>query len=322
MLTTTRSLLPNSLRTLAGAALLCLAGTAAAMPVSEYSLILFGDLQARHTHIHDRALIGGNVSGGATFATEVSDRSTSDVTVRIGGDLKGSGYGVQSGYMEIGGSDSNTGTMQCNGNIFTSTGASCVRQNPAVKNLVADLEHQLQRDTLNIASLTANGDVTGSGDHRQLHYIGSESVAVFELQGNALLDQNNNWSIHSNADTVIINVSGKNIANKGGVNIHTNGSNVVWNFYEAENIDFGHLRLEGFVLAPHADVTAHTYLGGLAAVSYEGHGHIGGQRFNGIDLPSSPTAPAVAVSEPPLWTMLLLGAGLLAMGLRRRLRTA
>lgn len=332
MLTTTRSLLPNSLRTLAGAALLCLAGTAAAMPVSEYGLIVLENLEAS-VKVGSNTFVGGNVTGNHADFGRSLDRSTQGRSAEIAGNLNGT-ITVGAGYVAVGGND-HTSNLNCNGNGFGQ--GRCLQLDSSLQSRALDLKNQLYDDTLNISRLDSNGEVVSQGNSRILHYSGSESVAVFELSGETLFKQNSNWSLAAgDAETVIINVSGKAIGHGGGVHfsqgfgagsdsINVGASNILWNFHEAESIDFGNTVFTGSVLAYNAAIANLNHLyGSLAVTSYArgDNGQIHNYHFNGIDLPSSPTAPAVAVSEPPLWTMLLLGAGLLVMGLRRRMRTA
>ena len=125
-------------------------------------------------------------------------------------------------------------------------------------------------------------------------------------------DTTANWG---DAETVIINVSaGSDLANEivvgGGVNMNNgfNGSeafsNVLWNFYNAENIDFNSLAVKGSVLAPLATTSGGaSFDGSFAAVSYTGAREFHNYVFN-YETPSAP--PVVSVPEPPTIAVLAL----------------
>lgn len=330
MRTATRSLLSKPLHALAGGALLCLATAAAALPVSNYGLIVLEDLAAS-VKVDSNAFVGGNVTGNHADFGRSMDRSTAGRSAEIAGNLSGT-ITVAAGYVAIGGNN-RTSNLNCNGSGMGQRG--CLQQDPSLSGRTLDLKKQLFEDTLNIARLDSNGEVVSQGNNRRLQYSGSESVAVFELDGETLFRQNSQWSLEAGeADTVIINVRGAAVGHGGGVhfgagfNSVADGtgvgpSNILWNFHEAESIDFGNTVVYGSVLAHNAVIANLNRLYGSLAVRSYGrgdNGQIHNYRFSGFDLPS--TTPVVAVSEPRSWTLLLLGAGLLAVGLRRRLRAA
>lgn len=325
MLTATKFVVKKGLNVLASAALLGLASTASAMPMSDYGLILLGDLNANNLHVQNRAFIGGNVTGGGVEFGSRLDKSTRENSAEIAGNLN-AGANVGAGYLVIGGSN-NASYLNCNGNGFGQRG--CVVQDSSLKARVSNLTSQLHADTLNISRLESNGDLIANGNQKTLRYTGSDNIAVFSLDGAQLFAQNSNWSLdHGSAETVIINVSGAALKNLGGVNFNNGfgaevggnnigASNILWNFYEADNIDFGSSRFNGSVLAPFADVVMwNNFDGSLAANSYRGAGQVQNYLFSGLNLPS-PAPVAVAVSEPSALLMLLAGLGLLGMARRR-----
>jgi choice-of-anchor A domain-containing protein len=135
-------------------------------------------------------------------------------------------------------------------------------------------------------------------------------------------------------DTLIINVSGKNI-NFDSLNygkresfdaLDMSASNILYNFFEAENITFSG-GIKGNILAPNANFTflQGDLSGQVIAKSWTGGWGAQANLWDGffvppVDLPPTPTTPpTVDVPEPS--SVLLLLCGLLALVIVRRTRT-
>lgn len=133
-------------------------------------------------------------------------------------------------------------------------------------------------------------------------------------------------------DTLIINVSGKNI-NFDSLNygqrenysaLDLSASHILYNFFEAENITFSG-GIKGNILAPNANFTflQGDLSGQVIAKSWTGGWGAQANLWDGffvppVELPSTPTTPPVKVPEPT--SIMLLLAGLLALVLIRRKR--
>lgn len=133
-------------------------------------------------------------------------------------------------------------------------------------------------------------------------------------------------------DTLIINVSGKNInfdslnygARENFAALNLSSSNILYNFFEAENITFSG-GFKGNILAPNANFTflQGDLSGQVIAKSWTGGWGAQANLWDGffvppVDLtpPPGPTPPVVSVPEPS--SLLLLLCGLVALIFIRR----
>lgn len=295
---------------------------ALALPLTDYNLILLGDLNSNSIHVYEKTFIGGDINGGgwSEFGARM-DKSTRENSLEVVGNLNG-GMHVQAGYAAYSGSNNLSG-VNCNGNGLG--GGACLSSGADLSGKAADLKQQLYSGSQEFASLLGSGDLFTNGNNKTLRYSGADQVAVFNLDGTSLFAQNSNWSLVAGAaKTVIINVSGTTIVNAGGVNmnngfaaqeggINLGANNILWNFYEATTINFGSMRMNGSVLAPYADVsTQNDFDGALAAKSYSGSGQVHNFLFNW-------TPPVeVEVSESSTLMLLLMGLGLISLVRLRR----
>ena len=133
-------------------------------------------------------------------------------------------------------------------------------------------------------------------------------------------------------DTLVINVSGKNIhfdslnygQRESFAALNMSASSILYNFFEAESITFSG-GIKGNILAPKADFTflQGDLSGQVIAKSWTGGWGAQANLWDGffvppVDIPPPTTPPQVSVPEPS--SVLLLLAGLLALALIRRKR--
>jgi choice-of-anchor A domain-containing protein len=314
----------RKLRSLLASVLVATSVPTFALPLTDYNLILLEDLNSQSIHVYGKTFVGGDIYAQAwlEFGSRL-DKSTQETSLEVVGNLNGQGMHVQAGYATWGG-ENNLGGSNCNGDNLS--GGKCLLSDADLNEKAADIANELYASSQEFASLLGNGDLFVNGNQKTLKYTGDDDIAVFNLDGTAIFSQNTSWALDAgSAQTVIINVSGKNIAYGGGVNL-TNGfsaradannigaSNILWNFYEAETINFDSMRVNGSVLAPYALVTMGNDIdGALAARSYSGRGQVHNELFNW-----TPPPPVTQVSESSTLMLLLMGLGLISLVRLRR----
>jgi choice-of-anchor A domain-containing protein len=282
-----------------------------------YNLILLEDYNFQGGDVQGQVLIGGdlNANGRAVeFGSRLANTDTAIDAVTIMGDVNANQIRVLNDNNLVYGGALNVSHVELNdGN----DGAAIYNANLSIDEVAASLH----ADSAYFASLSANGTYSDG----IFNYVGTDSVAVFNVSAGDIFAQNSNLSLNwGDAETVIINVSaGDAVANDivvgGGVNLNNgfNGSeafsNVLWNFYDAESIDFNSLAVKGSVLAPLATTRGGaSFDGSFAAVSYTGAREFHNYVFN-YETPSAP--PVVTVPEPP--TIAVLALFLLFLSFRR-----
>ena len=293
-------------------------------PLNDYNLILSGDfgVSGGSGHVHGKAFIGGNLNGmNPEFAQDEIYKSLTTDTLEVAGDLNANKLKVNGGGLGYGGTN-NLGTINCNGTPFGGS-TSCVHQVSGLDVKKTNLLNQLGAESNYYKSLGSSG-VVDISDVNQSKFVYSglaTDLAVFNISGSTLFGSRG-WDIDfGNAQKVVINVSGTNLNGLGSFNFlgnfgdKANYSNILWNFYEAENtLDLGR-RWDGSVLALNAAVDIYNDINGsLAAKSYIGNGQIHDYHWNY----TPPTPPKTDVPEPSSLLLSLFGLGLVLLGRARR----
>lgn len=283
-----------------------------------YNLVLLEDYNFSGGDVQGSSFIGGDLNAQgryAEFGSRLANTDTAIDAVTIVGDVNASGIRVLRDNNLVYGGALNASHVELNdgddGQLIYDSSLS-----------VADIANELYTDTAYYASLSANGTYSNG----VFNYAGTDDIAVFDVSAIDVFSQNSNLNLKwGSADTVIINVSangysGNDIAIGGGVNLN-NGftqligfSNILWNFYDAESIDFNGVAMKGSVLAPFADTSGGaSFDGAFAANSYTGAREFHNFVFN-YERPES----VVAVSEPYMGA--LVGLAFVGLLSRRRSR--
>lgn len=306
----------SKLLAVAGAA--SLSAMVSAGPLSDYNLILFGDLTTgSNVKVYGQALIGGDLKSGGEFGSHLVDPSFNATNnVEVIGNVTSPNLTIQNGYLGYGGTKA-IGNLNCNEAGMPQN--ACVRaldDVTAVSDKLESFYDQLSAESDFFRDYGVTGDVNGTA----LSYAGfATDLVVFNIAGADLFANNANWSLNfGNAANVVINVSGTNLSNPGSVNLSGNGfgtstySNILWNFYDATSLNLGN-GWKGNVLALDADVKIMNDIdGSLAAKSYTGSGQIHHYYWDY-------TPPETEVSEPSILILLMAALGMLGLTrLRRR----
>lgn len=253
---------------------------AAALPLSEYNLIVAGDFTHQSSSIGGKVFVGGNLIAKSSLdvGVDLDRRASFDSLVTVG-DIKGSGgwFNVQAGSVVYGGKVEKVG-FNLNGDRSVQT---------VSKGNQADLQNQrdsiiseLTSTSASYSQMTANGAVVAGENKVSLNYSGTSSTAVFNVNASDVFKQNSRLELNAgSAETVIINVSTAHLAGSagkiaydftapGGINF-TNGfaansnannlgaSNILWNFYDATQLSLqGMDTFRGSLLAMGANVTS------------------------------------------------------------------
>jgi choice-of-anchor A domain-containing protein len=282
--------------------------------LSEYSVITRGNFST-NSDVEGRTLVGGDFTGksSANFGIRLQNRvSKDDLVVRIAGDLvSGNPLNVNAGSVELGGSR--------NGRPINFNGGGSLISNPAadysliIKNL--DLASSLLQSygANSQALFIQNGQ---PGPYKFEAKPDVNGLAVFDIHADDLFGNSKVQQIEliaNGATQFLINVQGTDIRWSGGnmVGLFTQNAireALIWNFYEAEKIDFGSRNMMGQVLAPLAAVTASGNLdGSIFADTFATTSEVHLPGYNN---------KMVLIPEPSSALLLMLGG--LLLGLRRR----
>lgn len=296
-----------------------LSAMVSATPLSDYNLILFGDLNtSSNVKVYGKALIGGSLNSSGEFGSHLSDVSFNATNnVEVLGNVSSPNLTIQNGYLGYGGSKS-ISNLNCNeAGIAQNT---CVRALGAagtveVADKLNDFYTELSAESDFYRDFTQVGTVSGT----TLSYTGlATDLVAFNIAGSDLFANNANWQLNfGNAANVVINVSGIGLSNPGSVNLSGSGftsstySNILWNFYDATSLNLGN-GWKGNVLAVDADVKIMNDIdGSLAAKSYTGAGQIHHYYWDY-------TPPTKEVPESGSLALLFTGLALLGLSRIRR----
>lgn len=260
--------------------------------------------------------VGGNFSGNMNLS--------SGNVLNIGGNasgVNGTGGATVNAGGTIGGNQ-NGAAFNANKGI----GWNADSTSGATGGMLTTLREDLEALSGQLAGLTLDANpssITMGGQGPIFNAVGgTNGYALFNFSA-AQFGNEINFNLSDPGLTVIVNVAGKdidwNMNAVGGYNASLN-QNVIWNFFEAETVDFNRI-VHGSVLAPFAAISNMTPIEGSVvarAMKMGGEVHLG--TYNGDGVPFDP--PSGAVPEPATWAMLILGFGFVGSALRRKSRLA
>lgn len=261
--------------------------------------------------------IGGDLSGNMNLS--------SGMVINVGGNASGmngsGGVTVKAGGT-ISGNQNGAVFSQNNGIGWNAASTSTV-----TGDMLTTLTADLQALSTHLAGLTIASNpssITMGGQGPIFNAVGGANGFALLDFSPAQFGSEINFNLSDPGLTVIVNVAGTdidwNMNAMGGYNASVN-QNIIWNFYEAQTIDFNRI-VHGSVLAPYATISNVTPIEGSVvalAMKMGGEVHLG--TYNGDGVPFR-DPPADAVPEPATWAMLILGFGLVGSAVRRRERLA
>jgi choice-of-anchor A domain-containing protein len=281
--------------------------------VGTYNLILKGELTA-DSDIEGRIFVG---SIDVANILDVGSRLAADPTVdavTVVGDIAANKVRALNGNIVYGGAIGST-TLTTNNPLSTIS-------NPSQSTLQANFDTlwaTVEADSAYFASLDETG-ILNSTDKNNMKFENDNSLNlnVFNIDTTNL---NSNGGLGFDVDPtapVVINVSGTgtiNITSKalGNMATATAATNIIWNFFEANVINFSNGSWYGSVLAPNATInsTGGNIEGGVAALSLD----INGELHNSLYTYTPPTPPS---EVPAPAGLAIIGLGLLLIARRKR----
>jgi choice-of-anchor A domain-containing protein len=284
--------------------------------VGSYNLILKNDLNYS-SHVDGKAIIGGNVnpsnsSNTSEFGSKIYDPNVDSVVVL--GDIAGT-LKAQNGTNVVYGSLS--GSLQLNGGGSSTQIVDSV----AAQSEFDAIWNQVVADSLYFKDLAATGilnTATPQGNNgMKFTNDNNLDLNVFNIT-TANLSTNGGFDFDLTPTApVVINVSGTgtiNLTSKalGNMASSSSASHVLWNFFEASQVNFSNDTWWGSVLAPNANlnvVGGNNLEGGIAGLSLTSDKELHNSLFSYVPPPTT-DAP-----EPA--GLLLLSFGLLIMARRK-----
>lgn len=232
--------------------------------LSDYSVVVSGNLST-NSDIEGRTIVGGNITStsSANFGNRLQNRvPKEDLVLRVAGNIvSGSPIQLNAGSLELGGSRNNrTINFNGGGSLVSNPGVS---YNGIIDDLTLASQSLATYGANSNAMLISNGP-NQPGPFRLTATPDAGGLAVFSINASDLFGNSRVQQIElitNNSANIVINVAGNSVNWTAGNIVGDLTQNkwrelVVWNFFEATNINFGSRNMMGQVLAPNASVTA------------------------------------------------------------------
>lgn len=292
---------------------------------ADYNVFVFGDMNVG-SDTQGRVAVGGNFSttsgysiGLLSTATQYSLVTGGNVDfgpgtifnggIHSGGNVNLHNYSVQGDVVAKGTIERAGGTVA--GTVQAGSSLAGPVDFTAAEIYLKGLSYDLSHGTVNgITTVTAWDAITLSG---------TNAVNLFSLSGTDLANASSLKFDFASDEIGIVNVSGTS-CDFSGFGFFGGGlaENILFNFYEAENLTIGSIGVRGSILAPYADIAFNS---GVVHGSVIAESIIGGGQFNQNLFDHEIPGGSQPVPEPA--TMLLFGSGLAGLAATRlRFRSA
>jgi len=256
-------------------------------PDAPYSLVTGGNV------IWGDAVQGGTINNGGIYS---------------GGNVTLYHYGVNGDVVA-------KGTVTRTGGTITGGTVYDINSNPSSAGFSSPVdftaaEIYLKGVSQDLSHGTINGTTTYS--YSNISLSGNNPVNMFYVDGGKLNDATSLTFNFASDEIGIVNISGASIDLGSGSMIGGIAGNILFNFYEATNLNIHNVGVTGSILAPYANITfpCGTVLGTVIAESTTGGGQYNLALFD-HEIPGG----SQPVPEPA--TMLLLGSGLAGLAATR-----
>jgi choice-of-anchor A domain-containing protein len=287
------------------------AGPAGAATLLDYSVYSLGD----YSSLYGGSVIGGRVAvaGNANINSEAIGRNLTSAdsktpTVIVGGNVSYDNSTLKYGSVVFGGANKSgrwTQVQTPNGSVTQGTPLDF----SALGNMALSYSAGLaaQKATGSLSSLYGTGTLNaGSG------------INIFYVSGKDLASLHKLRLVGDSGGKVVINVDAAEFSRS--LSFDTGGfaaDSVLFNFYNATDLDLGGWDFGGSLLAPEASITLRggNILGNVVAGDFQSAGaKVAGNAYAGyLDA-----AGISAIPEPDTWLMMLAGFTLVGIMVRRR----
>ena len=282
-----------------------------------YNTFIFDDFTAPSSDTEGRLAVGGNANL-ANYSVGYKLSPSDDPALVVGGDLTFKSGQVYNGDVMVGGSTENVDRSVLNG--LEHNDLELIEGDVGVLVNFSKEEAYLTGLSKEISELAATGTSEMKWGGMNLAGDGKSDLQVFNLDGQELLAAHTfNLDLSSIPEDafLLFNISGKTagLTNMSLAQLQAISDHVLFNFFDADELQLAGIGVEGSILAPFANVKNPMGVinGTIIAKSWDGM-----MQQNHNPLVQDPGGTA-AVPEPA--TLLLLGSGLIAWRGLKKIRS-
>ncbi|MCF8413873.1 MAG: choice-of-anchor A family protein, partial [Melioribacteraceae bacterium] len=265
-------------------------------PAADYNLFVLNDLDQPSSDTEGRVAVGRNATlSNYSVADKLPNSNGTDDVLVVGRKLTFSSGRVFSGNVVYGRFKDMTSRVSVDeGTIRQDT----VVDFPASRTYLRGLSNQLKGYSTNGNTLYEYNGVFCTGQNPFLN--------VFSVNGDSLSASNNFEITVPNGAVVVVNINKNDISWSGGLEVHgTDISNVIYNFYQARNLEILRIDVTGSILAPKANVNfiSGVQNGQMIAKNVTGTGQFNNVKFLGnvpIDTTIVNIAEIISSDQPDL----------------------
>jgi len=284
---------------LVGASSTCLANDSLGL-ASGFNAFVKEDFQTQYTDMQGRLAAGGDVTlNGYGLASSINIPAEVYSLVS-GGDILFTNGMIYAGSVITSGSAAGIGQGVIN---VMAAGSTITDGAQLPFDFGAEFTY-LEQVSSSLALAEDTGSITYQWGGTYLQGDCTSNLQVFNLDGPTLLSSHTlGMECVPSEATIVFNVSGTapGLQNMGLAHLQPSANKIIWNFYEAESVQFSSIGVEGSVLAPNADLnTPWGYVNGTVMVnSWAGNMELHHVPFEG-DITSLLSSEAPVIITPPV----------------------